>query len=194
MTMLPPVAEPIGVYPEYFAKQCETLILKEHVMSLTGDDFSIKNTAGQHIFQVKGEMLSLSGRKHLRDPNGKDIFDIKKKHIAIHQTYYGEDPTGKQVLQVQSKFALLGSKMYATFTSTNNKAEKLLMKGDWLSVTCDITCESTGQTVARIERKVLSGKDILFGQQTYALVIAPGVDMALMVAMCIAMDEKKEKK
>jgi len=47
--------------------------------------------------------------------------------------------------------------------------------------------------VARIDRKLLSGKDIFFGQQTYAVQIAPGVDMALVAAMCICMDEKNNE-
>jgi uncharacterized protein YxjI len=61
------------------------------------------------------------------------------------------------------------------------------MKGDWLSTSADIIDETTGMAIARIDRKLLSGKDIFFGQQTYTLTIAPNVDMALMVAMCIAL-------
>lgn len=51
-----------------------------------------------------------------------------------------------------------------------------------------------GLVVARIDRKLLSGKDIFFGQQTYAVQIAPGVDMALIAAMCICLDEKNNEK
>jgi uncharacterized protein YxjI len=48
-------------------------------MSLSGDDFSIKTQDGRAIFQVKGEVLSLSGRKHLNDMSGKHLFDIRKE-------------------------------------------------------------------------------------------------------------------
>jgi hypothetical protein len=47
--------------------------------------------------------------------------------------------------------------------------------------------------VARIDRKLLSGSDIFFGQQTYAVTIAPGVDMALVAALCICLDEKNNE-
>jgi uncharacterized protein YxjI len=66
------------------------------------------------------------------------------------------------------------------------------MKGDILARSADIVDESTGMIVAQIKRK-LSGSDILFGQQTYGVVIAPGVDMALMACMCICMDEKNNE-
>jgi len=191
---LAPAPQPIGIFAEFIASQTETLVLKEHVMSLSGDSFSIKNTEGQAKFQVKGDVLSLSGRKHVTDMSGKPLFDIRKEHLTIHSTYYCEDPQGQKIFEVKSGFAVFASKATATFTSANGKAEKLLMKGNWLSTSADIIDESTGMPIARIERKLLSGKDILFGQQTYNLIVAQNVDMALMVAMCIALDEKKEKK
>lgn len=52
---------------------------------------------------------------------------------------------------------------------------------------------STDLVVARIDRKLLSGKDIFFGQQTYGVQIAPGVDMALIAALCICLDEKNNE-
>lgn len=91
--------------------------------------------------------------------------------------------------------SVLGSKANATFTSSNGKPEVLQMKGNFFSTQADITDEAQGGiTVARIDRKILSGKDIFFGQQTYAVLVAPGVDMALVAAMCICMDEKNNDK
>jgi uncharacterized protein YxjI len=51
----------------------------------------------------------------------------------------------------------------------------------------------TGILVARIDRKILSGKDIFFGQQTYGVQVAPGVDLALIAALCICLDEKNNE-
>jgi len=88
---------------------------------------------------------------------------------------------------------VLGSKATATFTSSSGKQESLKMTGNWLSTTADIVDSASGAVVARIDRKLLSGSGILFGQQTYALICAPGVDMALMAALCICLDEKKNE-
>lgn len=46
--------------------------------------------------------------------------------------------------------------------------------------------------VARIDHKMLSGKDFFF-QQTYAVQITKGVDMAMIAAMCICFDEKNNE-
>jgi uncharacterized protein YxjI len=48
--------------------------------------------------------------------------------------------------------------------------------------------------VARIDRKLFSGNDMFFGQQTYAVSVAPGVDMALIAALCICLDEVNNEK
>lgn len=48
--------------------------------------------------------------------------------------------------------------------------------------------------VARIDRKLFNAREFFGGQQTYALICAPGIDKALMVAMCIAFDEKNNEK
>lgn len=89
---------------------------------------------------------------------------------------------------------MIGSKAVATFTSYTGKQEELVMKGKFFDFTADIIDEAmNGMVVARIDRKLLSGKDIFFGQQTYGVHVAPGVDMALIAAMCICLDEKNER-
>lgn len=89
---------------------------------------------------------------------------------------------------------MLGSKAVATFVSSTGKQEELLMKGNFFDTRADIVDVAQGGiVVARIDRKILSGKDIFFGQQTYGVTVAPGVDMALIAAMCICLDEKNNE-
>ncbi|RSL49802.1 hypothetical protein CEP53_009034 [Fusarium sp. AF-6] len=191
---LQPAPRQVGVFPNLIARQTETLVLKEKVLSLTGDSFEIKLANGQPILKVEGKLLSISGRKSVYDMQGNHLFDIVKKLLNIHTTFHVESPQGQVLMEVKSSFKLLGSKATATFTSTDGKQDVLEMKGGWLDYAADIMDKTTGTAVARIDRKLLSGKDIFFGQQTYALVVAPNVDMALMAALCICMDEKNNEK
>lgn len=87
---------------------------------------------------------------------------------------------------------VIGSKATATFVSPQTgKTESLEMKGNWLSTQADIVDTNTGQVLGRIDRNMLRARDFFGGKQTYALTVAPGVDMALMCALCICLDEKK---
>lgn len=97
------------------------------------------------------------------------------------------------MLDILLTAVVIGSKATASFTDNNGKAVTLKMKGGWFDHTADIVDEKSSQTVARIDRKLLSGRDLVFGQQTYAVVVAPGVDAALIAALCICFDEKNNE-
>ncbi|KAI1175631.1 DUF567-domain-containing protein [Nemania sp. FL0916] len=188
MAQLPPYPKQLGLFTQFIAQRPEALALKEKVMSLSGDSFDIKLANGQPIFQVKGETFSLSGRKHFCDMSGNELFTIRKKLIALHTTFYAEDTTGNVLFEVKSKFSIGGTKMICTF-----KDETLMVKGNFFDTTAQITDEATKQPVAVIDRKFFNAREMFSGQDTYAVSVAPNVDMALVAAMCICMDEKKEE-
>ncbi|CAN9389044.1 unnamed protein product [Alternaria alternata] len=194
MSSLAPAPQPIGVFPQFLAAGPETLVLKEKVISLSGDSFSIKLANGTPVLQVEGKVMSLTGRKKMFDMQGNHLCSIVKEHFHLHSTYVVESAKGNKIMEVKSSFKLLGSKATATFTSSNGKQEVLTMRGNFFDTQADILDEAQGGlVVARIDRKILSGKDIFFGQQTYGVQIAPGVDMALIAALCICLDEKNNE-
>jgi uncharacterized protein YxjI len=69
-----------------------------------------------------------------------------------------------------------------------------MMKGDFFDRKAEITDVATGQVAATIDRKFFNARELIGGQQTYVVTVSPGVDMALIVAMCIALDEKRNEK
>jgi len=194
MAALAGLPQPIGLFPTFIAQRSETIVLKEKVMSLTGDSFSIKLADGTPLFQVEGKLMTITGRKRVTDMQGNHMFDIVKELLHLHHVWALEDASGKKIMEVKNKFQLIGSTAVATFTSTTTgKQEQLMMKGKWFDTTAEITDGTQGSAVvARMDRKLLSGKDIFFGQQTYGVVVAPGMDMALVAAMCICLDDRNE--
>ncbi len=219
MTSLPPLPQQIGILDQFIARQPETLVLKEKILSLSGDSFDIKLANGQPILRVEGKVMSLSGRKSVFDMNGNHLFDIYKEHFHLHATYVCEDAQGNRFFELKRRFAsecplphlprqqvedrlltkrgctVFGSKATATLTvPATGKTESLVMHGNWLDSSADIADESTGAVVARINRKLLSSRDIFFGQQTYALQVAPGADLAVSAGMAICFDELNNEK
>lgn len=104
MAGLAPVPQPIGVFDQFIARQPETIVLKEKVLSLTGDSFHIKLANGTPIFQVEGKVMSISGRKKFRDMAGNHLFDIQKEHFHIHTTFAIKDAQDQKIMEVKSKF------------------------------------------------------------------------------------------
>ena len=74
MASLAPVPQQIGHFSQFIAQQPETIVLKEKVLSLTGDSFSIKLANGTPLFQVEGKVMSLSGRKKFCDMQKRELY------------------------------------------------------------------------------------------------------------------------
>jgi Uncharacterized conserved protein len=96
------VAEPIAIFEQYIAKEPQTIVLKEKVLSVSGDSFEIKLANGEPFLKVHGAWVSLSGRKKVEDAHGKHLFDIVKELLHIRSTYAIEDTHRKKVCEVKS--------------------------------------------------------------------------------------------
>ena len=51
-----------------------------------------------------------------------------------------------------------------------------------------------GSPVAQISRSLLNARELFTDKQTYFVTVAPGVDLALIAAICICFDEAKNEK
>lgn len=99
---LDPIAEPIAIFEQFVSTEPQTLVLKEKVLSVSGDSFEIKLASGEPLLKVHGAWVSLSGRKKVEDAHGKHLFDISKELLHLHTTYAIEDPHHKKICEVKS--------------------------------------------------------------------------------------------
>ena len=92
----------------------------------------------------------------------------------------------------------IGAKATVTFTSTQTgKHESLTMKSNWANSKADIIDEARGDVlnpssnlvVAHIDREIRPFS-VKLNKQQYTMTVAPGVDMALVAALCICLDDK----
>ena len=83
--------------------------------------------------------------------------------------------------------------MISTFTNHSTKsAVELLIKGDWFDRSATITMGNI--VVAQISRSYFNMREIFGGQQTYYVTVAPNVDLSLIAAICVCLDEKENEK
>ena len=123
--------------------------MKEKVFSLSGDDFTIATSTGQHICKCEGRMLS--SKKVFTDMQGTGIFTIKKKYFALHKSFVCESPRGYN-FEVNGHFSLGSSKSSVHFRNASDGQEiELDFKGDWFNRSAMITL--AGRPVAELEKK-----------------------------------------
>lgn len=85
-------------------------------------------------------------------------------------------------------------KAIGTLKSTDGGSVQLKMKGGVFDRRVEIKEETTRKTVASIYRQFLNAREVMFDKQTYTVKIQPGVDMAIIVAMCMCLDEMRNNK
>ncbi|ODO07650.1 hypothetical protein L198_01231 [Cryptococcus wingfieldii CBS 7118] len=189
---LQPVSPPLGVHLNHTAQKPTTLVLKESVFSWTGDNFSVKDTEGHTVVKCSGKAVSFRDRKEISDAHGNFMFAIRNKLIAIHKTFVGEDKEGNDLFKISKKWGV-GSHMVATFKNASNGQDTtLVLRGDFWGGSADIKVDN-GPVVAQITRKVFNAREYFGDKQTYMVNVAPGVDLALIAAVCICFDEAKNE-
>jgi len=181
----------VGTEGRFLAQRPVTLYLKEHVLSFSGDDFSIKDSNGMSYFKCKGKYITIHDRKYLYDIYNNPIITIKENISFRFKQTLNDPKSGKKIASIK-KTSLLSFRSLTVkfFNKATNRKEILTVKGDLMSLSCGIYYGST--MIARVSKK-LDAKTIFTNKDTYALEIAPNVDMALMVAIAIIFDEFKHE-
>ncbi|KAJ3150439.1 hypothetical protein HDU86_006610 [Geranomyces michiganensis] len=189
-----------AVDPRFIAQREITLMIKEKVLSFSGDDFTIKDTqTGQPYFKVDGRNFSLRSKKQFLDAYGLPVFNMKQKLLKLvaTQNIYKGDSSDEKLFVIESTFTFMKPKLHILFNDlvTGERCE-LSLKGNWIARECVIMLDrgckgpQNRQIIGYIASRLLEARNLLFDKQTYLLRIAPGVDMALMVAVVVALDEK----
>jgi uncharacterized protein YxjI len=192
---LAPVPAPLAVLPPFIAQQPTTLIMKEQIFSLSDAAFTVKTLDDRAILTITADAFSLSARKHVHDPAGNALFTLRKELFSFPKSYFAESPAGTKIFEVEGKFHLGGSRAVGHFVNAmNGEQENFLMHGSFFNVKTEITHERTGQVVAQIDRELWNARQLLGDRQSYAVTVAPGVDVALIVAMVVCLDERRDQK
>ncbi|BEJ17673.1 hypothetical protein CspHIS471_0610740 [Cutaneotrichosporon sp. HIS471] len=184
--MLYPVPTQLEVVPGFSVGTQVTMVLKESF-----DNFSIRDLDDQPVLNVKSR-FGLARRKgsslfgsDFVDNYGNTVFSLKGKKY----TFTGLDSNQREVLSVHSPVVSADTKLDATLINTlTHSHETVTITGKWPGDIVEIFWQ--GHLIALIMRQ-LTKRDIL-GQNTYIVTVAPNVDLCIMVALCVCVDERRE--
>lgn len=162
-------------------------MIKESVMSWSGDDYAVKDENGVPVVMVTGRAFSMTDRKHITDCQGQELFQLENKLFSWRSTVMGMDRQGNVLFEVKKRNFTWGVTLEAFFHDPHTGQDlTLILDGDWMGYGGNITVGEGGPVIAQMQRE-FRGRDF-FGGQTYAVSVAPGVDLALMAALCICFD------
>ena len=149
-----------------------------------GDDFTIKDAAGQDRFVVDGKVWSLGDKLSFQDTQGRELALIRQKLLAWGPTYYIERE-GRVAAVIKKKlFTLFKYRFTVDETATPDPVD-LEVAGDFWDHEYEFT--RSGRTVAAVSKRWFSFSD------TYGVDVAPGEDDVLILACTVAVDMTLEK-
>ncbi|KAL1412820.1 hypothetical protein Q8F55_000568 [Vanrija albida] len=190
----------LGVFKAYCRPDTATLKLKHKLFSFSGDDAVVTdNNSGDVVFKCSGSLLSGGGRRVVSDAAGNTLYALARKvyhDAALHDVaFVAEDAAGREVFEVRG-LSCIRAAAQATFphAARQGLTQILFLKTDdsWGGYS-DVVIEETGAVVAQICPDLLEVRHLIEDRQTYYLVVAPGVDLALVTAMAVCFDELKNK-
>ncbi|BEI85759.1 hypothetical protein CcaverHIS002_0600460 [Cutaneotrichosporon cavernicola] len=188
---LKPVSPPVGRYPHMMRSSETTLAMKESLLSISGDDFSILDAVIQKtLMTCSGKMFSFHDRKKIYDAEGTMLYNMADKKMSMGQAFVVEDAKGSDILVIKKKWSL-GSKLVADFYQ-DGKESQISLSGDFWGGSANVK-DQKGNALAHISRDMINVNEVAADQQTYFVTVAPGVDLALTACMCIAFDETKNE-
>jgi len=193
-----PKNEIVAIDSKFVQKESVTLVLKEKLFSMSMDDFSIKDTNGVAYFKCEGKAFSVRPKKIVYDTDKNPLFNIQHKLLAFKPTakiYTGTDDSN-QIAKISLKKVISVKKYIVEFhNKATGKDECIEMKCDTMGYSCGIFYgkEKEGAPmISKITRKI-NASSILSPEGNYYVEIAPGVDIALIVAATICFDQLKKE-
>lgn len=87
----------------------------------------------------------------------------------------------------------MSSRSEINFTNKSDGSPITLhLKGNWTDRSAEITLND--RPVASIGRSFMNFGQLISDRQTYFVSCAPGVDLVLMAAICVCLDERENEK
>jgi uncharacterized protein YxjI len=150
-------------------------VMKQKLFAF-GDDFTIRNEAGEDVFFVDGKAFSFGDQLSFRDMQGKELAFIKQKLLNFAPTY--EIHRGGKVVAVVKKklFALI----HHRFTVDVPGPDDLEANGSFTDH--EYTFTRGGRTAATVSKRWFSWTD------TYGVDVADGEDDILILASSVVID------
>jgi len=190
---LQPVHPPLGLFPQFTAQSEVTLQIKEKVLAL-GDTFYIQDAhTQQNVLQCDGKIFSLRHRKSIKDMNGNLLFYLQNKILSFPQGFTGLAADESQLFEVKSHVSLTGTKMDMHFINASTQQPVALdLRGTFFERRAEILLN--GQVVGRVSRQFLNARQLLADNLTFYVTVAPGCDIALIVAFVLSLADREENK
>ena len=150
--------------------------MRQKLISI-GDDFYIKDEAGQNVYKVDGKVLRVRDLLQFKDLQGNVLCQIQERLLTIKDTMAIEDGQGKEIARVKK----------ALITPVRDRWSVKIKDGPDMDVQGNILdheyeIKEGRRKVAQVSKKWFRVRD------TYGVEIAPDQEDVIILAVTVALD------
>lgn len=188
------VSCPVAAFPQYVAKESTTLLMKEDLIPYLPGSFTVWQ-GNQRVFEIDRERPSMTHRTNIIDAQSREkVIAVRKNIYNVPISFTFEDPDSKKVVDLQGEFFVpySGAKSTANMVNAETGSKTTLtMKGSYMNRHAVVKNEA-GEVLARMTSNVFEARNLVGHRRTYEVTIRPGADVALMIAMIVALHEREQ--
>jgi uncharacterized protein YxjI len=193
LQLLDPVSPPYEVVRGYARGEQTTLEIHKKVMTMKEETSVVTDTAGTPVVTVKGPAFWINHFKTVYDASGTTpLFKMRNKKASVQRRYICEDERGTELFRIQRKWKLFHVKLHATIPSTVGDAPTLELMDNKRGFAAEIRELHSGALVATVAHSYWRKDLVLKNKEAYYANVAAGVDLSVVVALCLAWDQAKE--
>ncbi len=205
LQLLDPVSPPYEVVRGYARGEQTTLEIHKKLMTMKEETSVVTDTAGAPVVTVKGPAFWINHFKTVYDASGTTpLFKMRNKKASVQRRYICEDERGTELFRIQRKWKLCKSpnpsgpthpvhvKLQATIPSTVGDAPTLELMDNKRGFAAEIRDVHSGALVATVAHSYWRKDLVLKNKEAYYANVAAGVDLSVVVALCLAWDQAKE--
>lgn len=156
--------------------------MRQKMVSI-GDDFYIKNEAGQNVFKVDGKVLRVRDLLIFEDMQGKKLCQIQKRMLHIKDTMAIDDADGNQIAEVKKA---LVTPVRDRWTVKVRNGPDMDVQGNILDHEYEI--KEGRRKIAQVSKKWFRVRD------TYGVEVAPDQEDVVILAITVALDNMAHRR
>ncbi|TVU39955.1 hypothetical protein EJB05_13399, partial [Eragrostis curvula] len=168
-----PVADLAVVSPQFCAPYTVPLTVTKKVMSISDSNFTVTDSNGAVVMQVKGAILSIRNRRVLHDAAGQPAITMQEEHyqvLSMHnrwEVFRGDSTEARYLLFTAKRSSVMQLKTDMDVFLAGNTTQQVCdfkMKGSYFERSCAFYLGNSDIMIARMDRKytvsnVMLGKD-----------------------------------
>uniref|UniRef100_A0A0D9WWZ8 Protein LURP-one-related 15 n=1 Tax=Leersia perrieri TaxID=77586 RepID=A0A0D9WWZ8_9ORYZ len=191
-----PLAAPVAVVgPQYCAPYVVPLTVRKKSLSLTDGDFTVTDSNGAVVLQVKGTLFSIRHRRVLLDAAGQPLLSMQEKVFSMHhrwEVFRGDSSHASDMLFSVKKSSLIQlMKTDMDIFLAGNTAEQVCdfkIKGSYFDRSCAFYLGDSTTLIAQMNRQY-TASSVLLGRDIFGITVFPQVDYVFIAALVVILDD-----